>query len=250
MDFFTRDVGASYVPAFAARIVLSMAQGAQRAGNPDVQRVLFQERIERLWTLALGVVKWYANELSQAEAQLVNGTLQEFDFSVVSASLDFFREKLLPFVRTAHQAKSEAQLAAAGVYFVAAVEQMEPATLTAALQAPPLEALAPRVLRRIPLPPDLQSRFLRRLDAGSPPATPNPSDVPRRPRVEQFDRADFSRRPARTPVAPQPRSVPLEPPPPPKLAPAEVTRAYLHTLGWAGSDLQRLLAGPDGKRNA
>jgi len=39
-------------------------------------------------------------------------------------------------------------------------------------------------------------------------------------------------------------------PPAPQLAAGDVARAYLHTLGWEDSHVDRLLAGPDGKRSA
>lgn len=253
MDFFSKQLGPSYVPAFAARLVLAMAHGVRRAEGAEARTVLLGERFERLWTLAIGVVKWYASVLSAPDAQLVNETLQDFELGPITASLDLFRERLLPFARTAHQAQSDAQLAGAGVYFVAAVEQMEPETLSAALRASPLASLEARILQRLPPPEALKERYLRTLGGVPNTAAPRPAGSPRPARVDHFDRADFAPRPTRTQGAQQARALPasLPPSPPtPKLTAADVTRAYLHTLGWEGGEVNHLLAGPPGKKDA
>lgn len=254
MDFFSKQLGPSYVPAFAARIILAIAHGARRAESAEARTVLLGERFERLWTLAVGVVKWYASVLPAPDAQLVTETLQEFELGPITASLDLFRERLLHFARTAHQAQSDAQLASAGVYFVAAVEQMEPETLSAALKASPLASLEARILTRLPPPEALKERYLRTLGGVPHTAAPRPASSLRPARVDHFDRADFAPRPARPQGAQQARALPpaspLLQPPTPKLTSADVTRAYLHTLGWDGGEVNHLLAGPSRKRDA
>ena len=59
MDLFTKELGPSYVSAFAGRLLLSMANGIARAAS-DIKRALLDEQPEGLWTLALIVARWYA----------------------------------------------------------------------------------------------------------------------------------------------------------------------------------------------
>ena len=259
MDFFTRQPGPSYVPAFAARLVLAMARGTVRAAE-DLKRVVLDDGVDGLWTLALVVVQWYAESLPPQEAQLVNSALREFAMAPLASNLNLFRERLLPFVQAAHQAQGDAQLAAAAVYFAAAVEQMGASTLSSALKSGPVIALKAKLLTGMPLPPGLKDECLRVL--GLAPAAPASSSPPRSSRADRFDRADFrprqvqgralpsARSQARertpSPTAPS-ASVPPQPPTP-QLADAEVTRAYLHTLGWQGPEVDRLLDGPNEKR--
>ena len=258
MDFFTRELGPSYVPAFAARLVLAMARGISRAAE-DLKPVVLDEGAQGVWTLALVVVQWYAESLPPQEAQLVNSALREFAMAPLASNLNLFRERLLPFVQAAHQAQGEAQLAAAGVYFAAAVEQMGASTLSSVLKSGPVLDLKARLRSRMPVPPELKDECLRLL--GLPPSAPAASP-PQRSRAERFDRADFTPRPQQghalpplktqarerkpRPAAPSTQTPPQ--PPVPQFADAEVTRAYLHTLGWQATEVDRLLDGPDGKR--
>src|SRR5262245_4975629 len=133
MNLFTKEPGPSYVPAFAARLTLSIGQGIARAKG-DVRQILIQEDIASIWTLAMLLVQWYAGMLLPLEANAVASTLQEFAMRPLVSNLNLFRERLLPFVRTAHQAQNSAQLAAAGVYFAAAVEQIGIQTLSWAMK--------------------------------------------------------------------------------------------------------------------
>ena len=267
MDLFTRQPGASYVPAFAGRLLLAMANGIARA--PDrIKSAFVDEDAEGMWTLAMVVVQWYADNLPAAEAQTIATALRDLGVRAIASNLIFFRERLLPFVKTAHQAQGDAQLAAAGVYFVAAVEQIGLTLLQTALKAGSVRVLQQQILVRLPLPEALKAAYYQALGA-RPKGTTTPSVSPAAPsRGDRFERADFSPRPARLgrtleqaaassvrgQSAPrtQPDSASAESPPPrllaPNLANAEVARAYLHTLGWEGSDVDRLLQGPDGKR--
>lgn len=113
---------------------------------------------EGLWTLAMVVVQWYAELLPKAEAQAVTTALLEFDLGSTASNLSLFRERLLPFVKTAHEADGEAQLAAAGVYFVAAVQEIGVKLLSTALHSTQLGSKQVQILAR--LPPSL--RILRR----------------------------------------------------------------------------------------
>ena len=264
MDLFSREPGPSYVPAFAARLLLSMAKGIARAGG-ESRRVLMDEDAEGMWTLALVVVQWYADALPPPEARAVAASLQEFEMVSIVSNLNLFRERLTPFVKTAHQAQSDAQLASAGVYFVAAVEQIGLSMLSSAIKSGPVHALRDKIAARLPLPADLKTDYYSALGAQQRGTTTLPAAPASPSRSDRFDRADFSPRPARrvsrsvpgqvvqaaTPSQAQPPSAATPPRPPmPNLANAEVARAYLHTLGWEGNEVDRLLQGPDGKGRA
>ena len=246
MDTFSRDLGPSYVPAFAARLLLAIGRGIARAPE-TIRRALIEEDAEGWWTLAVVVVLWYADALPPAEARTVAETLQPVPLAPLAQNLTLFRERLVPFVRTAHQARSEAQLAAAGVYFVAAVEQIGLQMLSAALKATPLEAVQEQVLATVPLPVEVKLDYYRIVGVQPKGVTSLPSSAVRTSsssRAERFDREDFGARgrPPSARIAASKRT-PLQPPAP-QLAAEDVTRAYLHTLGWDATQVERWLVGP------
>lgn len=263
MDLFSRSPGPGYVPAFAGRLLLAMARGI--AGAKDSIKLAFlEEDVEGMWTLSMVVVQWYASALPPPDASAVMTTLGELEMSSVATNLNLFREQLMPFVKTAHQAQSDAQLAAAGVYFVAAVEQIGLPTLSAAVKSGQIRALQQRLQARMPLPAELKTDYYQALGTNPKGMVTAPAAQPKPSRAERFDRADFSTktqaRPAakrsnegaragRNPLAASSETRSL-PPPVPNLAHADVTRAYLHTLGWGGAEVDQFLQGPDGKRRA
>lgn len=264
MDLFTRATGPSYVPAFAGRLLLAMAKGIARATD-RIKGAFLDEDAEGMWTLAMVVVQWYADNLPAPEAQRVASTLQEFGVSAIASNLNFFRERLLPFVKTAHQAQGDAQLAAAGVYFIAAVEQIGLSLLQTAIKAGPVRALQQNLQARLPLPEELKAEYYRTLGTQPKGTTILPSAPPRPSRSERFDRADYAPRPARSPATAQrTQSAARAPlrlsqdlaasrlarPPIPRLAQADVTRAYLFTLGWEGAEVDQFLEGPGSKKRA
>ena len=264
MDLYTKEPGPLYVPAFAGRLLLAMAKGIARATD-RIKGAFLDEDAEGMWTLALVVVQWYADNLPAPEARVVASTLQEFGVSAIASNLNFFRDRLLPFVKTAHQAQSDAQLAAAGVYFIAAVEQIGLSLLQTALKAGPVRALQQKIQTRLPLPEELKAEYYRALGAQPKGTTVSPSSPPPPSRSERFDRADFAPRPARSPAQvplPQrgartqaqlrqdPEAARLPRAPTPRLAQADVTRAYLFTLGWEGAAVDRFLEGPGSKKRA
>ena len=264
MDLFLKEPGPLYVPAFAGRLLLSMAKGIARAGE-TLKQSLMNADAEGMWTLSLVVVQWYADRLPTQESGAVAAALQGVSVAGIASNLNLFREQLLPFVRTAHQAQNDAQLAAAGVYFVSAVEQLGPSMLQSAIQAGPVRALQQQILARLPLPRELRSEYDRAIGRQSMETPARPAASPRSSRADRFDRADYSPRQVRTPPPAQPAqrlaqartpprsspaaTAPLRPPTP-ILAQADVTRAYLYTLGWEGEEVERLLAGPDDKKRA
>ena len=252
MDLFSKEPGSLFVPAFAGRLLLAMAQGLARATD-RIKSAFLDEEPEGMWTLAMVVVQWYADNLSAPEAREVASSLRELGVASIASNLNFFRERLLPFVRTAYQAQGDAQLAAAGVYFIAAVEQIGLSLLQSAIKAGPVRALQPKIQARLPLPEALKAQYYAALGGKPKGTTILPSASPRPSRADRFDRADFAPRPARSPASAQfPQRVASLPPrlPAPRLAQTDVTRAYLFTLGWEGSEVDRFLEGPGGKKRA
>lgn len=241
MDLFTKTLGPAYVPAFAGRLLLSMASGIKRS-QTAVKRVLLDEEPEDLWTLGLIVVRWYAGMLPASEARLIAATLPDDEMISIVSNLSIFREQLLPFAKTAHEARSDAQLAAAGVYFVAAVEQIGLSMLSAAIKSSSVSVLQAKLQERLPLPDELKADYWRVLGVKPKGVQTLPTVPLRTSQSDRFDRADLGERsrPAAQPPAPAVSSLST-----PRLAQAEVTRAYLHTLGWRAADIDRLLAGPN-----
>ena len=257
MDLFSRALGPPYVPAFAGRLLLAMARGIARA--PDrIKGAFMDEDAEGMWTLAMVVVQWYADNLPAPEAKAVAAALQEFGVASLASNLNFFRERLLPFVRTAYQAQGDAQLAAAGVYFIGAVEQIGLSLLQTALKAGPVRGMQQKILARLPLPEELKADYYQVLGRQPKGTTALPSAPPPPSRAERFDRADFAPRQAqRNQRGAFAQTKPSDPasargprPPTPRLAQTDVTRAYLFTLGWEGAEVDRFLEGPDGKKRA
>ena len=264
MDLFTREPGPLYVPAFAGRLLLAMARGIARATD-RIKGAFADEDAEAMWNLAMVVVQWYADNLPAPEAKAVAGALQEFGVASIASNLNFFRDRLLPFVRTAHQAQGDAQLAAAGVYFIAAVDQIGLSLLQTALKAGPVRLLQQKILARLPLPEELKAAYYQTLGTQPKGTTVRPAAPPPPSRADRFDRADFRPRPARSvapaqstqrtaqaqaQARPEETTARLPRPPAPRLAQSDVTRAYLFTLGWEGAEVDRFLKGPDGKKRA
>lgn len=258
MDVFTHELGPAYVPAFASRLLLAMGKGL--AGASEAMQRAFDEEAEDLWTLALIVVRWHADALPVAEAKAVASALPDPEMVSMLANLHAFREPLLAFVAAAHRARTDAQLAAAGIYFINAVEQIGLPMLSAAIKAGPVMALGTKLRARLPLPDDVKVRYdqIRRESPKSPVTLAAPKRPARVDRSERFDRADRGPRAAKAlpqlpgtrVAAKKPVRAPPEPAPSattPQLASAEVTRAYLHVLGWHADEVERLLRGPAGK---
>ena len=273
MDLFTRERSAAYVPAFAARLLLSMGKGLASTSG-DIRRIA-EEDAESLWTLSLILVRWYADALPAVEQSLVMALLGDADLRPILDTLSVFRASLLSFVKAAHEAESEPRLAAAGVYFTSALQQVGVPLLSAAIQSGSVARLKETLPVRFPLPPAIRSAYAAALRGeaafSSEPTRPAPmAPTHRASRGERFERAGFERRPRVPPdtqgqkMRSAPRaedapsllvngkavasaSTPLPvgtAPPQPQLGTAEVTRAYLLTLRWRPDEVDRLLAGP------
>lgn len=219
---------------------------------PEPTQVVFTSRLEDSevrWALALLLAGWRLSHEKNAEAPGIAEIMKAVGAAMLLEQLDQLRT-LLPegferFVSAANEAGTDAQFAGAGAYLVAAVKalgEMQRNGLHGFLRSAPFQESGRALIRRFPEPGSSRPPVW-----GTPPqeeAAPKPK---RRPgRGDRFDRADFARprversTERRTPLAP-PEAV---------LDDEAVTRAYLCTLGWKGSEVERLIAGPSSKRDA
>lgn len=247
MDIFTKGSGSTLVEHFAARLTLAIAKGISQA-KPAIRNV-WDEDAEGVWTLAIILVQWYADQLPSVEAAAVATALQDTGAGSIAVSLGLFRERLIPFVRAAYQAKTQAQLAEAGVYFRAALEQIGPKTISAAVNTPVVSDVQRKIAQRLPVPEEIRAEYDQLLDGAPRKREVEPQQSPGTPvrgadgtpvragerkkgsaRGERFDRADKDR-----PAAP-----------PPKLEPTERLLAHLYTRGWSPEDIERITKGPKG----
>jgi len=219
------------IRAFGARLILAMGYGLRQI-PADERKTILEKGLRELWFLSMLVVQWWAGNLPGAEAEIINKALAPFSLRQIASNINRVRERLEPFVRAAYEASSDANLAGAGVFFKAVLEQVGVGTLMAALRMLPLEDAQTKVLRELPPPDGLQAEFDAVLAS-----TPAPPIVQPVSRGERFERADLGTR--RAPVLPVR-------PPAPNMDQLTKMRSYFASLGWSGSDLERILSGPTG----
>ena len=223
--------GTELIRSFGARLLLAMGYGLRQV-PADQRKTILEKGLRELWFLSMLVVQWWAGKLPGAEAEVINKGLEPFSLRPLATNLDRVRERLEPFVRAAYEASTEANLAGAGVFFKALLDDVGADTLTTALRALPLDAAQDKVLKEMPPPSGLQSEFENVLAS-----TPAPPVIKTEPRGERFERADLG---TRSPPTPAVR------PPAANLAAQEKTRSYFASLGWSGSDLDWIMSGPSG----
>ena len=219
------------IRSFAARLILAMGYGLRQVPADD-RKTILEKGLRELWFLSMLVVQWWVDKLPAAEAEIINQGLAPFSLRKVASNLSRVREQLEPFVRAAYEASSDANLAGAGVYFKAVLEQVGVGTLMMALRMLPLDDTQAKLLRELPPPEGLQAEFEAVL--ASAPAPPIVQPVSR---GERFERADLGTR--RAPALPVR-------PPAPNMDQLTKMRSYFASLGWSGSDLERILSGPTG----
>jgi len=219
------------IRSFAARLILAMGYGLRQVPADD-RKTILEKGLRELWFLSMLVVQWWADKLPAAEAEIINQGLAPFSLRKVASNLSRVREQLEPFVRTTYEASSDANLAGAGVFFKAVLEQVGVGTLVMALRMLPLEDAQAKLLKELPPPAGLQAEFDAVLAS-----TPAPPIVAPVPRGERFDRADLGTR--RSPA-------PVVRPPAVNMDQQTKLRSYFASLGWSGSDLERIMNGPKG----
>ena len=219
------------IRSFAARLILAMGYGLRQVAADDRKTVL-EKGLQELWFLAMLVVQWWASNLPGAEADIINKGLAPFSLRQIASNLNRVRERLEPFVRAVYEASSDANLAGAGVFFKAVLDQVGVGTLMAALRMLPLDDAQAKLLRELPLPDGLRAEFDAVLASA-----PAPPIVQPLSRGERFERADLgTRRTSAAPVRP----------PSANMDQLTKMRSYFASLGWSGSDLERILSGPTG----
>ena len=227
--------GQELIRSFGARLILAMGYGLRQVPAGE-RKTILEKGLRELWFLAMIVVQYWADKLPKAEATIVREGLEPFALGTLAANLKHVAEKLEPFVRGSYEASSEANLAGAGVYFKALVEDVGADSLTKALRFLPLDAAQEKVFREMAPSDGLEAEFKLVLAS-----TPAPPVVKPEARGERFERADLGTRKA------PPTSVI---PPPAELAAQEKLRSYFASLGWSGADLDRILGGPSGSGGA
>jgi len=219
---------------------------------PEPTQAVFTSRLEDSdvrWALALLLAGWRLSHEKNEEAPGIAEIMKAAGAAMLLEQLDqlraFLPEGFERFISAADEAGGDAQFAGAGAYLVAAVRalgEMQRNGLHGFLRSAPFQESGRALIRRFPEPGSSRPPVW-----GAPPpeeAAPKPK---RRPgRGDRFDRADFARPRAERPAE---RRTPLAPPTA-VLDDEAVTRAYLCTLGWEGSEVERLIVGPRSKRDA
>jgi len=226
--------GNEMIRAFGARLILAMGYGLRQVPADD-RKTILEKGLRELWFLSMLVVQWWADKLPGAEAEVINKGLAPFSLRPLATNLNRVRDRLEPFVRATYDASSDANLAGAGVFFKALLEDVGADTLTTALRVLPLDAAQDKLLKELPPQGGLQAEFEKVLAS-----TPAPPVVKPEPRGDRFERADLGTRTKPAPPAPPVR------PPPANMGADEKTRSYFASLGWSGSDLDRIMGGPSG----
>lgn len=228
-------IGTELIRSFGARLVLAMGYGLRQVPSSE-RKTILEKGLRELWFLAMLVVQWWADKLPAAEAKIINQGLSPFSLSPLATNLNRVRERLEAFVRATYEASSDANLAGAGVFFKALLEDVGADSLTKALRMLPLDAAQEQVFKEMAPPSGLQAELEQVLAS-----TPAPPVVKPEARGDRFERADLGTRKA-PPTAVSP--------PPADLAAQEKLRSYFASLGWSGTDLDRIMGGPSGSGGA
>lgn len=240
MDLFARGSGLASVLGFAGRVFLTIGK-ARATAKPD-NLPLWDTEPRDVWLLSMIVVQWYSGQLPAEEATAVGSAFAGSKIGTLAGALSLFDEKLRPFAKAAHEAKTLADLDGAAVYFNAALDGIGLSTISRAIKSGPVADVSAELLPKYPLDSELASAYLGRAVPKKPTtetlptvngkATPSATGSPTKPsRSERFDRAD---RIMRLPEVP-------------KLAPDERMVAHLYTKGWSPEQIEEIRKGPKGK---
>lgn len=228
MDIFSREQ-ADLVPAFAGRLLLAIGKGL-RTARASMKALILSQPVEHLWGLGLLLVRSAERDLPRDEAAQVQEALGSVEVGPVWMAMNLMRERLAGFLREAHDAQHDGQLAMAGARFFSAVTEIG-SLFAEAVAGDQVMELSRTLVTRVPLPTDVEALYLAEVRA----PTEKP-DVARARLAEAKPVVDAIVRTTARTHAPQ---VPV-----PKLAGEEITRAYLLSLGWQAGQVDRFLAGP------
>jgi len=267
--------GRRYLLSLATRTVLAMGHGVQRMKAETRGALTELVSFEVTWPLALLLGGWQLQSRGEALAKAAQLLLAPSGATGLWSSLAAFSGPLSRFMQTVHDATDEAGLAAAGVYFEAAVEAVSASLLSMALRSTAFRPVITALSSQFPPPSDLAAEYQRRMQSRG---QPSPASLPSsamQDRRRSFEHADFgARRPL--PSRAQPSEAALralnipspadastlvaqtsptslgQPGTAPATAAAKKTtaKAYLAQAGWSAQEIAAFLAGPTRDRGA
>jgi hypothetical protein len=253
-----------------------MGHGVQRMKAEARGALTELASFEVSWPLALLLGGWQLQSRGEALAKAAQLLLAPSGATGLWSSLAAFSGPLSRFMQTAHDATDEAGLAAAGVYFEAAVEAVSASLLAMALRSTAFRPVVTALSSQFPPPPDLAAEYQRRLQGRG---QASPTSLPTsamRDRRRSFERADFEARRQSTSRAEPAAAVLLDRS---ASSPTEVNsnatdastdrlnrrvgsatataaakkttaKAYLTQAGWSAQDVAAFLAGPSRDKGA
>ena len=268
--------GRRYLLSLATRTVLAMGHGVQRMKGETRGALTELVSFEVTWPLALLLGGWQLQSRGEALAKAAQLLLAPSGATGLWSSLAAFSGPLSRFMQTAHDATDEAGLAAAGVYFEAAVEAVSASLLSMALRSTAFRPVVTALSSQFPPPSDLAAEYQRRMQGRGQPAPallPSSAMLDRR---RSFEHADFGARRTSNSAAnrlgaallagstPSPAAAtkgaevtvedssarPLDGKPATAAAKKATAKTYLAQAGWSAQEVAAFLAGPTRDRGA
>jgi len=216
--------GEGAAQAYAMRLVLALAYGLRQAAEQD-RKTILARGLRELWFLSVLVVQWWSKRMPPAEQTATDAALAGLNLKTLAKSLDRVAERLEPLAKAAYEAKTDAALEGAGVYFLALLNEIGAGTLLTAISTLLVGKTLDVLYQRFPPQGWLEIEFRKAL------ASPIPgADQPSPPTggAERFERAEVGARSRATSDS------------------DDLVRAYFRSVGWSESDIERILRGPSG----
>lgn len=268
--------GRRYLLSLATRTVLAMGHGVQRMKAETRGALTELVSFEVTWPLSLLLGGWQLQSRGEALAKAAQLLLAPSGATGLWSSLAAFSGPLSRFMQAAHDATDEAGLAAAGVYFEAAVESVSVSLLSMVLRSTSFRPVVTALSSQFPPPSDLAAEYQRRMQGRGQPAPASLPSSAMQDRRRSFEHADFgARRPlpsrAEPPEAallalniPSPTDAstlaaeastdrlgrPRAPAATTSAAKKTTAKAYLAQAGWSAQEIAAFLAGPTRDRGA
>lgn len=221
----------------------------------DTQAVL-KMRVEDgdvRWALSLVLAAWRLSDKREAGAAEVEAILKETGATTIVQQITSL-QMLLPdsfglFVNTARNADADYKIAGAAAHLTNTFKDLVEAQRNALhtwLRGVQFLEVSRALIRRFPMPGSGRPPVW----GAPPPASVSPT-TSKTTRSDRFDRADSTtpRTPRAETLVAVERAVLPKAAPPPRLPTSAldkktIARAYLVTLGWKGTEIDRLMSGP------
>ena len=268
--------GRRYLLSLATRTVLAMGHGVQRMKAETRGALTELVSFEVTWPLSLLLGGWQLQSRGEALAKAAQLLLAPSGATGLWSSLAAFSGPLSRFMQAAHDATDEAGLAAAGVYFEAAVESVSVSLLSMVLRSTSFRPVVTALSSQFPPPSDLAAEYQRRMQGRGQPAPASLPSSAMQDRRRSFEHADFGARRPSTSAAdrlgaallagstPSPAAAtkgaeatnadssarPLDGKPATAAAKKTTAKAYLAQAGWRAQEIAAFLAGPARDRGA